>query len=260
MSGQPRVRRLILARHGESEANRAAAGADATGAERIAVPARDADVELSATGRDQAEALGHHLADPQQGLTPSTVWVSPYVRARQTTRIALDTAGLDLVPRLDERLRDRELGILDALTGRGVRARHPEEAERRQYLGKFYYRPPGGESWADVALRVRSVLADVEAAAGELDDEGNGTVLIVCHDAVVSLLRYVCERVEEADLLEDARVNPMPNAAVTVLERTGTGHGAEPGWRAVTVNDVAHLDRHDAAVTRHSGESDDTTP
>ncbi|WP_229659873.1 histidine phosphatase family protein [Tersicoccus solisilvae] len=257
MSGYGRVRRLILARHGESEANRAAAEADAAGAERIAVPARDADVELSATGREQAEALGHHLADAGARLRPVSVWVSPYVRARQTTEIALRTGGLDLTPRVDERLRDRELGILDALTGRGVRALHPSEAERRQYLGKFYYRPPGGESWADVALRVRSLLADIESSAGEGHDDD---VLIVCHDAVVSLIRYVCERVEEQDLLEDARVNPMPNAAVTVLERIDGASGTEPGWRAVTVNDVAHLTRHDAAVTRHSGETDDTTP
>ncbi|MEH0109388.1 histidine phosphatase family protein [Tersicoccus sp. MR15.9] len=259
MTGPSGVRRLILARHGESEANRAAAEADAAGADRIAVPARDADVELSPTGREQAEALGHHLAPGEKAteadasLTPDAIWVSPYVRARQTTRIALDTAGLGLTPRVDERLRDRELGILDALTGRGVRNLHPDEAERRQYLGKFYYRAPGGESWADVALRVRSVLADVDATDAQ-------TVLIVCHDAVISLIRYVCERIEEADLLEDARVNPMPNAAVTVLERVDAATGAEPEWRAVLVNDVTHLDRHDAAVTRHSGESDDTTP
>ena len=36
---------------------------------------------------------------------------------------------------------------------------YPDEAKRRDLLGKFYYRPPGGESWADVALRIRSVLA-----------------------------------------------------------------------------------------------------
>ncbi|OMH32244.1 histidine phosphatase family protein [Tersicoccus sp. Bi-70] len=258
MTVPSRVRRLILARHGESEANRAVAEADAAGADRIAVPARDADVELSPTGREQAEALGHHLASGDQAtddaaFTPDAIWVSPYVRARQTTAIALDTAGLDLTPRVDERLRDRELGILDALTGRGVRSLYPDEADRRQYLGKFYYRAPGGESWADVALRIRSVLADVEATDAE-------TVMIVCHDAVISLIRYVCERIEEADLLEDARVNPMPNAAVTVLERVDDGSGTGPDWRAVLVNDVAHLERHDAAVTRHSGESDDTTP
>ena len=64
--------------------------------------------------------------------------------------------------RLDERLRDRELGVLDRLTRRGVEARHPEEAELRRRLGKFYHRPAGGESWADIALRVRTALADLD--------------------------------------------------------------------------------------------------
>ena len=78
------------------------------------------------------------------------------------------------MPRLDERLRDRELGILDRLTSAGVEARFLEEGERRRWLGKFYYRPPGGESWADVVLRLRSLLAD-------LDREHPGQeVLLVC--------------------------------------------------------------------------------
>jgi broad specificity phosphatase PhoE len=44
---------------------------------------------------------------------------------------------LDLPIRVDERLRDRELGVLDLLTMQGVKARFPQEAERRRWLGKF---------------------------------------------------------------------------------------------------------------------------
>ena len=32
-------------------------------------------------------------------------------------------------------------------------SRYPEQAEARAHWGKFYNRPPGGESWADVILR-----------------------------------------------------------------------------------------------------------
>jgi glucosyl-3-phosphoglycerate phosphatase len=48
------VRELLLVRHGESEGNVAAAEAHSSGAEEIAVPARDADVGLSDLGRAQA--------------------------------------------------------------------------------------------------------------------------------------------------------------------------------------------------------------
>ena len=67
--------------------------------------------------------------------------------------------------RTDERLRERDFGAFDGMTGAGIREQYPDEAKRRDLLGKFYYRPPGGESWADVALRVRSLLFTEGAAA-----------------------------------------------------------------------------------------------
>jgi len=130
---------------------------------------------------------------------------------------------------VDERLRDRELGVLDLLTRRGVEARHPDEAVRRRWLGKFYHRPAGGESWADVVLRVRSVVADLVATCrGE-------RVLVVCHDAVVLAIRYVCEGLSEAAVLELQIVDPVKNVSITRLEhRTHPGRcalGAAPGQR-----------------------------
>ena len=57
---------------------------------------------------------------------------------------------------MDERLREKEFGILDGLTTLGIRNGFPEQADFRKILGKFYHRPPGGESWCDVILRLRS--------------------------------------------------------------------------------------------------------
>lgn len=238
---------LLLVRHGESEANLAAFEAERSGADRIAVPARDADVLLSPTGRSQAEALGRHFADPETRDRPDVVWVSPYQRARETAGIALSVAGIELPTRVDERLRDRELGILDGMTSTGVDSIYPEEAARRRFLGKFYYRPPGGESWTDVALRVRSLLDDIDR---ECDGQ---RVLIVCHDAVVSLFRYVCERLDEPELMDLIRRYPLPNASITRLER-----GRDGEWEATSTGDVDHLTRHDAEITEHSGDPDDT--
>src|SRR5690349_20038264 len=152
---------LLLIRHGESEGNVAATEAREAGVEDIQVADQDADVDLSGTGRDQAEALGTALGRIAGEFRPDAVVSSPYARARQTAEIAVETAGWPLEVRIDERLRDRELGILDRLTRLGVENRYPEESERRESLGKLYYRPPGGESWADVALRLRSVLAEL---------------------------------------------------------------------------------------------------
>ena len=58
----------------------------------IKVPARDADVELSETGREQALALGRLLAGfPDESR--AVVWSSPYIRARQTAELAVTPAA-----------------------------------------------------------------------------------------------------------------------------------------------------------------------
>ena len=135
---------LIVIRHGESLGNAAAAQAYADDAEVIEIDTRDADVELSPTGVEQAQALARGLKPLLADDVPTLVWSSTYVRAQQTAQVSLGGAGVELPVLLDERLRDRELGVLDLLTWKGVLNRFPLEAERRQWLGKFYHRPPGG--------------------------------------------------------------------------------------------------------------------
>ncbi|NHT19370.1 histidine phosphatase family protein [Cellulomonas sp. IC4_254] len=235
--------RLVLVRHGESEGNVAATRAERAGAETVGVPWRDADTPLSATGEEQARALGAHLATLPPDEAPEVLWCSPYVRARRTAELALDKAGLPLRTVVDERLRDRELGILDGLTSHGVDARFPDEAARRDRLGKMYFRPPGGESWSDVALRLRSLVGDIERR-----EEGR-RVLVVCHDAVIWLLRYVCEGLTEDQLMAQVAEHSVRNASVTVLA------GGPDGWRAEVVDDVAHL--AGAEVTEHPGQGDE---
>ncbi len=235
------VTELWLVRHGESLGNEAASRAELEGLDRIPLDIRDADVPLSATGREQAEALGAWLA-PRLGAIDG-FWVSPYLRARQTLDTALGAEDAAVVTRVDERLRDRELGILDLLTTRGVRRFHPEEAERRLHLGKFYHRPPGGESWADVALRLRSFLADALAQRGE-------SAMVVAHDAVVMVLLYLLLPLEEPELLDFAASHTVLNASVTHLVRT------EDRWELVEFAAVGHLQREGAPVTAHPGSPD----
>lgn len=235
---------LWLTRHGESVGNVAATAAERAGLDVIAIDERDADVPLSATGAEQAAALGAWLA--AHGDDVGTVWVSPYLRARQTLAIAQQEAGSTVVALSDERLRDRELGVLDLLTRRGVARLHPGEAERRRRLGKYYHRPPGGESWADVRLRLRSFLSDALRA----DSAASGGALIVAHDAVVLLIVSLLMAWDEEQLLEFAAENTVLNASVTHLVRGGDA------WRLRVFSDVAHLQREGADVTVHPGSPD----
>jgi broad specificity phosphatase PhoE len=242
---------LLLIRHGESEGNVAAATASRERLDVVPVTARDADVPLSATGVEQATSLGLWLHGDGRGLWPGAVFSSPYLRAHQTAELAFGSTGngaprAALRPLLDERLRDRELGVLDTLTGRGIVSRFPQEAERRRWLGKFYYRPPGGESWADLALRVRSFLLDLEVYGGP------ERVAVVCHDAVVLVFRYVCEGFTEEEVLGIGATTPVMNTGVTLLSReAGTRR-----WAPTLFNSTEHLEQHGAPVTQHGGDRD----
>jgi broad specificity phosphatase PhoE len=203
---------LGVLRHGESEGNVAADRAEATGSETIDIDVPDADVVLSDTGRQQAEAVGRWFRALPAEQKPTVVFASTYRRASHTAELA--AAGLTgaAAVRHDERLRDRELGVLDRLTALGVSTRLPDEDARRRFLGKFYYRPPGGESWADVALRLRSLLADL---AREHQDQ---RVLLVTHEAVIFLLRYLIDGLSVEELLGLAPWR-LANASLTSWER-----------------------------------------
>lgn len=209
--------RLVLVRHGESIGNLADLAARNAGAARLDLDTRDADVPLSDTGRDQAKALGRHLKGLPPTASPTAVVSSPYRRSADTASAALAEGGLGLPVMHDERLRERELGIFDGLTGTGIRAEHHDEATRREYLGKFYYRPPCGESWCDVALRVRSFLRDVGSRPA------TDRLWIFTHQAVITCFRYVLEGMDEASVLELDRDVRVPNASTTTYRRGPAG-------------------------------------
>ncbi|MDT4989666.1 MAG: hypothetical protein QOI74_3760 [Micromonosporaceae bacterium] len=228
---------LGVVRHGESTGNVTALAAETAGVEVIAIAERDADVPLSDTGREQAAALGRWLAALSEQRRPQVAVVSPYLRTRQTAELAVAGSGIAAVR--DERLRDRELGVLDLLTGHGVRVRLPAEAQRRQRLGKFYYRPPGGESWADVALRLRSLLRDLR------DDHPGGRVLLVAHEAIVLLVRYLVEGLDEAQLMTVARTTVIANCSISSWRLATDG-----SLRPELFNVVDHLYREGARATR----------
>ncbi len=242
------VQELILVRHGQSEGNVAAEKAQRDGVEHIDAPARDPDVVLSETGREQAAAVGRWLRGLSEDERPGIVWTSPYRRARETAEIALEVCDLDLDFRVDERLRDRDMGITDMLTGAGITSRYPEEAERRTWIGKFYYRPPGGESWADVTLRVRAVLTDLA------NTESAERVLVTAHDVVLLLFTYVAEGLDEEAVLERGRTNGLRNASVSRLRRD---ESSPTGWTVTAYNEDAHLRHEGVEVTDQAGASED---
>jgi len=207
--------RLWLVRHGQSQGNVARDAADEAGAHEIDIDVRDVDVPLSALGEQQAAAAGRWFAALAPEERPEIVLSSPYVRAKQTAEIICRAGGLAGGPAraiVDERLREREFGIFDRLTMLGIRERYPEEAAHRRRLGKFYHRPPGGESWADVILRLRSMLNTINLHYCDR------RVLVVCHQVVVLCFRYILEELDEAAILRIDKQAEVLNCGICQYE------------------------------------------
>lgn len=235
---------IWLVRHGQSAGNVARDEAEAAQGLTIAIAERDVDVSLSALGVKQSQALAGWFAALAPDRQPNVILHSPYVRAADTARLI--TAGIDgdniIAANVDERLREKEFGILDRLTTHGIAEHFPALYEQRQHVGKFYFRPPGGESWCDVILRLRSLLDTITREyAGE-------RVLIVGHQVTVNCFRYLLERLDEATILGYDRRCDVPNCSVTSY-RFDPAAGKRGKLLLDQVNFVAPLEAAGTPVT-----------
>jgi 2,3-bisphosphoglycerate-dependent phosphoglycerate mutase len=207
--------RLWLVRHGQSQGNVARDAAQEAGQHEIDIEIRDVDVPLSELGTKQAEAAGRWFAALRRDQRPEIILSSPYVRALETAQIICDQGALAEGPAraiIDERLREREFGIFDRLTPVGIRERFPDEAAHRRRLGKFYHRPPGGESWADVILRLRSMLNTINLHYSDR------RVLVVCHQVVVLCFRYILEELDEEAILSIDKQSDVLNCGIAAYD------------------------------------------
>jgi probable phosphoglycerate mutase len=207
--------RLWLVRHGQSQGNVARDKADAAGHSVIELDVRDVDVPLSDLGMRQAEAAGRWFTTLPVNERPEVILSSPYLRARQTATAICDAgalAGGKAKSVIDERLREREFGVFDGLTTRGIREKFPEEAAHRAKMGKFYHRPPGGESWADVILRLRSALNTINLLYADR------RVVIVCHQVVVLCMRYILDELDEGQILSIDKQSEILNCGIAAYD------------------------------------------
>ena len=182
---------------------------------------RDADAHLTDEGREEARRTGRHLN--QYGVF-DVLYVSPYVRTRDTAGIVLEELQGRPPLVLEERVREKEFGILEGMSRGARRKFFPEEMDRRRKVGKYYYRPPGGESYPDVNLRLHSFLGTL------VREHAGRRVLVVTHSVVVLLFRRLLERLEEKEVLDLDRHHEVKNSSLLVYEL-----GARDGREGVLV-------------------------
>ena len=228
---------LWIVRHGESAGNVLAYEAEAAGAELIDVPDRDPDVPLSPDRPGPGRGDRALVRRPARGRTPGgrrglALPAHPADRRADPGRRSGCPPGTTS---------GCATGSWACSTGSPVTAYGPgcrHEAQRRDRLGKFYYRPPGGESWADVALRLRSLLGDLRR------DHAGRRVLLVGHEALIFLLRYLLEELDEAALIALTRREVVGNCSVS-----GWRCGPDGRFTGTLFNHVDHLREQGTAAT-----------
>lgn len=176
--------RLYFIRHGETDWNRAGRLQGGT------------EVPLNARGRAQAKAVAAHLTalveaagGPEIAALP--FHASPMQRTRQTIDILRE--ALDLEPggyAVDPRLREISFGNWEGRYWSEIRIRDPIGMRDRD-ADRWHYAPPGGESYAMVAERLRPFVESV-----------TGDACVVSHGGVARVMMVLLGGLEPAEALD----------------------------------------------------------
>lgn len=124
------------------------------------------DIPLNTRGQEQAKRCGEILREllARDGRAASDFGYasSPLMRARVTMDILRTTLGLAREGyALDERLAEIAFGTWEGLTYDDVIARDREIVDTREH-NKWLFRPPGGETYEEVARRVGAWYATLD--------------------------------------------------------------------------------------------------
>lgn len=164
--------RTFIARHGETVFN---AGGRMQG-DLLHTP-------LTRAGFAQADAMGERLEKLLSEGDPLALWASPTGRALQTLAVIAEHLGEDWhAARTDARLSELGMGGWDGRRYDEITAEVGTFYDPRD--GLFLKVAPGGETYAQVAERLRAWVADQAAA-----DDADGDRLVVMHGVSSRVLR-----------------------------------------------------------------------
>lgn len=159
---------IYLIRHGETEWNQA---------KRVQ---GWNDSPLTELGETQARSMAGILAAEISNPADVILYCSPLGRARATAAIIAAELGLDFgLCRFEEDLKELNTGQWDGLTFAEIEAAFPDDLNHFRQ-DSWRNRPPGGESYAMLSVRIGNWLERLEAA---------GPVLVVSHGIAGQVFR-----------------------------------------------------------------------
>lgn len=182
---------LLFVRHGHSEANEAMGKAKKGDDSLLTPDFRETPGHrwrLTTKGCEQASVAGEWI---RSNLTDSfdRYYASPFVRTMETAALlALPNAEW----RLDQRLRERDWGEINSVSPPEHLTKYPQNALIKK-IDALYWRPPAGESIADVRLRVRNFFDTMHR---ECESQ---RVVVVTHGEFMSAARAALEYLSDED-------------------------------------------------------------
>ena len=156
------------------------------------------DLPLNDEGRRQSLLLGERL----RAMRIERCFVSPMKRCIETLSLALPQCKPMLVR---QELREIDFGEWELLAPEDIDARWPGALAQRRKL-PVQFRPPGGENFADVAVRLTPLLEELH----------DGSILIVSHRGTLGVL----ERLLRGLPLDYREIAPMEPSGLHVLSES----------------------------------------
>jgi probable phosphoglycerate mutase len=190
--------RWFIARHGETVFN----AARRMQGETVHTP-------LTRTGFAHAEEIGEALLGALGPAPKLALWASPTGRALQTLAIAAEHLRLDWhEARTDERLSEMDMGEWGGRYYDEIAKVHGGFVDRK--TGVFNLRPPGGEWFDDIALRLRDWMAETAGQGGDR--------LIVMHGISSRVLRGLLTGKPDRPGCGAPVAAPLPQGSVVCVE------------------------------------------
>jgi NAD+ kinase len=189
---------LVFIRHGQSEGNaarRLSEQGDNTGYENLK-DLHTRSYKLSEKGREEASMAGNWLKEEfyKEGKGFDRFITSEYMRAMETAAL-LDLPNAEWFRNFY--LTERDWGDMDSSTEMEKEGKFAD-AIRMRRIEPFFWRPPNGESFAELCLRLDRVLQTLHR------ENGGQRVIIVCHGEVMRAFRVLLERMPQQQFKEES--------------------------------------------------------
>jgi broad specificity phosphatase PhoE len=177
------------------------------------VTGSDETIGLTSFGLIQAREAALFLALLFRRRKIARIYCSQFFRTRSMAEVIQSV--LPNKPEIveDRRIAKRHYGDFWNITYNGVKALYPEEYQRFLLEGGYLYRPPSGENYVDLKLRV------LDFVRNEIDSSDENFAISTHCAAALMFEQQLLGEMTDAELVERYDAIGVPNGSVVVYKR-----------------------------------------